>query len=141
MSDLNWIKPVSVASVIAISVATLSFEKVAVLEKLFDDLAKSGAHGWAVLWLMFFALYIQWRAIGMPERTKSLIEAEQKLSKTNQLLIEQMNKWKTFVTASVRLQGSQANNENALAVLLWLAKDQGKLQEIADKYKEEIKKG
>ena len=140
MSDLNWIKPVSVASVIAISVATLSFEKVAVLEKLFDDLAKSGAHGWAVLSLIFFALYIQWLATGATTRVERLKSAQENLNETNKKLNEMIYQWQNMVTHNIRLNGS-SNPQNAFKVLKWTAKNQKMLQDIANKHEEEIMKG
>ena len=136
----NWVKPVSVASVIAISLATLSFEKVAILEKLYDDLATSGAHGWAILGLLFFALYIQWLATGATTRVERLKAAEESLAATNKKLNEMIYQWQNMTTHNIRLNNS-SNPANAFKALQWLAKNPKVLQSITDQHSNEITKG
>ena len=140
MSDLSWVKPVSVASIVAISVVTLSFEKIAIFEKLYNDLIQYSYHGWAILGLIFFALYTQYLAVGMPERAKHLKEAEQSLNETNKKLNEMIYQWQNISTHNIRLKNS-TNPQNGFKALNWIAKNPKVLQRIVDENQEQILKG
>ena len=140
MSDLGWVKPVSIASIVAITIITLTSDKIAILAEIYNFALKYDAHGWAILSLIFFALMNQYLAIGMPDRAKNLKEAQRNLNETNDALKNSLASWKNFVTANVRI-GNSTSTQNAWVVLYWAAQNQKALQEIADTYKEEIKKG
>ena len=139
--DRTWVKPVSISAIVAASILSLSDERLATVKEIYNNLVDYHIHGWAILGLITFFLYNQWLAIGATTRIERLENAEKILSETNQRLIKEMNNWTTFVDVPVKLRNNQATKEDALAVLLWTAKNQGALQEVADKYKAEIKKG
>ena len=139
--DRTWVKPISISAIVAASILSLSDERLATVKTLYNNLVDYHIHGWALIALIGFFLYNQWLAIGATTRVERLDKAEKKLSETNQRLITKMNEWTTLIEAKVKLRNAQATKEDALTVMLWLAKDQAALQEVADKYKAEIKKG
>ena len=140
MSDLSWVKPVSIASAVIIFATTLSADKIAAYEIIYNNLTKYGYHGWAILGLIGFALFNQWLAIGMPERAKNLKDAHEKLSETNKKLNEMILQWQNITTHNIRLNNS-TNPQNAFKALHWLAKNPKVLQGVVDQYTKDITKG
>ena len=140
MSDHSWVKPVSIASLVAISIVTLTSDKIAIVGKAYNFALEYDAHGWAILSLIFFALLNQYLAIGMPERTQRLKDAEKILGETNKKLVDLLQSWQNLSNNAIRLNGS-TSNQNAFKVLHWLVRNPRALQDIADKNNKEIMKG
>ena len=136
----TWKKTASISAGIGLIFLGISIEKIDAVNEIYNKLVDYGAHGWAVLGLIFFALRNQWLAIGATTRVENLKEAQRNLNETNDALKNSLASWKNFVTANVNINNT-SSTQNAWIVLYWAARNQKVLQEIADTYKEEIKKG
>ena len=136
----TWKKTASISAGIGLIFLGISIEKIDAVNEIYNNLMSYGTHGWAVLGLIFYALHNQWLAVGATTRVESLKDAQRNLNETNDALKNSLASWKNFVTANVRI-GNSTSTQNAWVVLYWAAQNQKALQEIADTYKEEIKKG
>ena len=54
----SWVKPVSISAIVAASILSLSDERLSTVKTIYNNLVDYHIHGWAILGLLLFALYI-----------------------------------------------------------------------------------